>query len=260
LRRSVINTNGKSLEVSREVIAGNLQGSVDEFLVDAWKRTRKGARNLHFNVGFGAETQNPISITGLKGTEPFSGTLGGNSMKTDSADLGMEYYFKDNWAVELGVIFSNAVRDEESVDYGVLSYDDVKHLGTFAGVKYCFDSMNESGGAVLNGRARLFVNARLGLMEEFDVSGKVLFEDVNSSVDLSTSGDAYLTLGLGAGVLYAWTDHIAFELGVNVVNSITDMEGSWELDGPDLSGDTYSGDYTTDLSMTRAYFGVLFGF
>jgi hypothetical protein len=265
-RRDVIKTNDKALEMSREVVVARVQGEVDAFLVDAWKRTRKGARNIHFNYGFGATTNNTVSLTGLIATTvpgvstPFSGSLGGESMKTDSSDLGVEYYFKDNWAVELGAIFSNAVREDEFVDYGTLSYDEEKYVGTFAGVKYCFDVINKSGGGGLNGRTRLFANARLGLMADYDISGTVAFLGSTETVDLASSGDAYFTLGLGAGVLYAWTDHIALELGVNVVNSITGMDGEWSFSGPDGSGGSYSGDYSTDLSMTRAYLGVLVGF
>lgn len=266
LRRSVLQTDNKGLALSREVTLARVEADVDEFLLDAWKRTRKGAKNLHFNYGFGAKTDNTVSITGLIATLdpnvsiPFSGTLGGDSMKTDSSDIGLEYYFRDNWALELGAIFSNAVREDEFVDYGVLSYDEEKHIGTFAGLKHCFKTFNAGGGGGLNGRARLFVNARLGLMEEFDVSGQVSFGGGLPPVELSTSGDAYLTLSLGAGALYAWTDHVSFEVGLNVVNSISDIDGQWSFSGPDASGGTYSGDYTTDLSMTRAYLGILVGF
>jgi hypothetical protein len=264
-RRTVILNTNKALGVSRKATAARVKTEVDEFLVDAWKRTRKGARNIHFNYGFGATTNNTVSLTGvtvngLGVSTPFSGVLGGESMKTDSSDLGVEYYFRDNWAVEVGAIFSNAVREDESVDFGTLSYDAEKYVGSFAGVKYSFETVNESGGGGLNGRTRLFLNARLGLMQEYDISGKVSHLAGGPPVDLSSSGDAYLTLGLGAGVLYAWTDHIALELGVNVVNSITDMEGEWSFSGTTPTGGSYSGDYSTDLSLTRAYLGILVGF
>jgi hypothetical protein len=266
LRRSVIQTDEKGLELSREVTITDMHADAASFLVDAWQGTREGARNLHFNYGVGAKTDSTVSITGLIATLdpnvsiPFSGELGGKSMKTDSSDLGVEYYFKDDWALELGAIFSNAVREDEFVDYGTLSYDEEKHIGTFVGLKHCIGVINAGGGGGLNGRARLFLNARLGLMEEYDVSGEVSFGGGLPPVDLSTTGDAYFTLSLGAGALYAWTDHISFEVGFNVVNSISDIDGQWSFSGPDGAGGTYSGDYTTDLAMTRAYFGVLFGF
>lgn len=265
-RRSVATTNKKGLAIAREAKVVEIEADASEFLVDAWKRTRKGAKNVHLNLGFGALTDNVVQISGLITTPvpgvtlPFSGVLGGDSMKTDSSDIGMELYIRDNLAVEAGLIFSNAVRDEESVDYGVLSYDDELHVGSFVGVKYCFEPVNSSGGGGINGRTRFFVNARLGLMEEYDFSGEVSFGPGTTPVDLGSSGDAYFTLGLGAGVLYAWTDHIALELGVNLVTSISDMEGQWSFSGPDGDGDSYSGDYETDLSMTRGYIGLLFGF
>ena len=254
------------LGVSREETIVAVEADVDEFLVDAWKRTRKGARNFHFNYGVGASTDNTINLTGTRtdavgGSSPFSGILNGESMKTDSSDLGVEYYFEDDWAVEAGLIFANAVRDEESVDYGVLSYDEESHIGTFVGLKYVHEPINKASVGGLNGRARLFANARLGLMEEYDFSGAVNFGGLGSTpVDLESSGDAYFTFSLGAGALYAWTDHISIEVGVNLVNSISDMDGEWNFSGADGAGGTYSGDYTTDLSMTRAYLGVLFGF
>ena len=266
LQQSVVETNKKGLTYAREAKMVGLEADAAEFLVDAWKRTREGAKNIHVNYGFGAITDNTVQITGQITTPvpgvtlPFSGVLGGDSMKTDSSDIGMEMYIKDNLAVEAGVIFSNAVREGESVDYGVLSYDDEQHIGTFVGLKYCFDPLNSSGDGGVNGRTRLFVNARLGLMEEYDFSGEVSFGPGTTPVNLSSSGDAYFTLGLGAGVLYAWTDHIALELGVNIVNSISSMEGQWNFSGPDGAGGSYSGDYETDLSMTRGYIGVLFGF
>lgn len=267
VRRAAINTSEKGLGLSRESTIVALEADVDEFLVDAWKRTRKGARNLHFNYGVGASTDNTVVITGTIQTPdpnvtlPFSGVLNGESMKTDSSDIGFEYYFKDDWAVEAGLIFGNAVRDEESVNYGVLSYDDEKHVGSFVGLKYVHQPINKASAGGLNGRARLFANARLGLMEEYEFSGAVSFGGPGSiPVDLESSGDAYFTLGLGAGVLYAWTDYISIELGVNLVNSISDMDGEWSFSGADGAGGTYSGDYTTDVSMTRAYLGVLFGF
>ena len=266
VQQSIIQTNKKGLTYAREAKMVDLNADAAEFLVDAWKRTREGAKNIHVNYGFGANTDNTVQITGQITTPvpgvtlPFAGVLGGESMKTDSSDIGMEMYIKDNFAVEAGLIFSNAVREGESVDYGTLSYDDEQHIGTFVGAKYCFDPLNSSGGGGVNGRTRFFVNARLGLMEEYDFSGEVSFGPGTTPVNLASSGDAYFTLGLGAGVLYAWTDHIALELGVNLVNSISNMEGQWNFSGPDGAGGSYSGNYETDLSMTRGYIGVLFGF
>ena len=137
VKRSMLDIDEKGLDLSREATKVSMEADVDEFLVDAWKRTRKGARNLHYNYGFGASTDNTVNLTGtvtdaVGATTPFTGTLNGNSMKTDSADLGFEYYFEDDWAVEAGVIFGSAARDEESIDYGVLSYDDEQRHRTSA--------------------------------------------------------------------------------------------------------------------------------
>jgi hypothetical protein len=75
---------------------------------------------------------------------------------------------------------------------------------------------------------------------------------------MQMSGEAYTTFGIGGGVLYAWTDHIGLELGVNHIRSFSEIEGTWSFTG--AGGDDYRGDFSTDISTTRVYFGVVFGF
>ena len=225
----------------------SLKRDVDGFLEGAWKRTEKGSKNIHVNYGFGARTDGALTLFKPDGT--LQGVIGAETMRTDSADIGAEYYVMDNLAVEAGIIFSHTARGDTEIDFQDFSPDEETLFGTFVGAKYCIEPVNASGGGGLNGRTRLFVNARLGMMNEFSVTA----ENPGAGSDFVASGEAYLTLSLGAGVLYAWTDHIAIELGFNVVNSLSDIEGDW-------GGVGTGGTYETDLSMTRGYLGVLFGF
>ena len=123
------------------------------------------------------------------------------------------------------------------------------------GVLERLTALGGNGGEIRQGLSDLGLE---GLIDDVSVRVKWSLprqeQEIPGSDPLTSSGDPYFTLSLGAGVLYAWTDHIALEFGFNVVNSISDMEGEWSI-GPNTEGT-----YETDLSMTRGYLGVLFGF
>ena len=162
-------------------------------------------------------------------------------------------------AVEAGAIFSNIVRDDDVVDSLTLDYNDEGHAGVYLGLKYCMAPVQSDGTGLVSGRMRPFVNLRLGFMESYDLSGELPIP-ASDPLEMQMSGEAYTTFGFGGGVLYAWTDHIGLELGVSHIRSLSEVEGTWSFTGSGAGGDDYRGDFSTDISTSRAYLGVVFGF
>ena len=232
------------------------------FLDDAWQTTREGAFNFRANFSLGASTDSQLDLTGTHTdhdgtTVAFTGILTGDGISTDSSEFGVEYYIREGLAVEAGTIFSNVVRDDEAIDTEILEYNDEGHAGVYLGLKYCMAAVQSDGTGLASGRMRPFVNLRLGFMESYDLSGGVAIPG-SDPLEMQMSGEAYTTFGIGGGVLYAWTDHIGLELGVNHIRSFSEIEGTWSFTG--AGGDDYRGDFSTDISTTRVYFGVVFGF
>jgi hypothetical protein len=238
--------------------------AIQAFLSQAWSTTREGSLNLHVNLSLGASTDSRLDLTGTithpdLSTEPFSGFLTDDGVTMDSSEIGVEYYVKDNLAVEAGAIFGKAVRNDESIDFATLSYNDESYAGLYFGLKYCLAPVRSEATRLASGRLRPFVNMRLGLMGSYDVSGSVSIPAADP-LQVDMSGDSYMTLGFGGGLMYAWTEHITFELGLSYIRSLSGIEGDWSFTGSGAGGDDYRGDFSTDLSTSRAYVGLLYGF
>lgn len=156
---------------------------------------------------------------------------------TDTGDVlgnfglvaGAEWNLSDRWSIGSGVEQRRyVVRDLNPIQELDIKVDDVESLNLYAALRHRFAPFAS------NPRLRAYAQVVLAWYSSTDIGFDVVTPIPDEPpIRIDSEGEPFWLGGLGAGLLYQWSDRVVFELGTLYERSLTPLEADLTVEfGP----------------------------